>query len=418
MDDALGLATGPTRIAAAPGSADARSGAAPFAQCEVFDDLERAKGAWTEMEALAGASPYQRYSFLSAWVETIGRARAVAPMIVVARDARGRVNAVLPLGRTRRGPVWIAEFLGGAHANFKMGLFRPGLAADREAIVDLLRRAAPMTKPRIDVYWLAGQPLSWQGEPNPMAALPRRPSPSFGYKSALQKDFNLWLASRHSKEARRKIRKKLNHLNELGPVSLLVAQDEAAARAVLAAFLRQKEARMRAIGLANPYEDAATALFFERAATRNLAQGGQALEFHALMSGERIVATFGGVAQAGRFSGMLISYDAAPEIARCSPGQLLIIETIRNLCARGFATFDLGVGEAQYKDSNCEAEEPLFDAAVAVTALGRAAGEAALLQQRVKRWIKRNPWAYELTDRLRRAAWRMRGARLPAHRED
>jgi CelD/BcsL family acetyltransferase involved in cellulose biosynthesis len=416
LNDALGLATGPTVVAAAPASADARSAAAPFAHCEVFDDLERARGPWAELEAIASASPYQRSAFQAAWFETIGRARAIAPMIVVARDLRGRVNAVLPLGRMRRGPVWTAEFLGGAHANFKMGLFRPGLEASREAIVELLRRAARMTAPGVDVYWLSNQPLSWQGEANPIAALPRRPSPSFGYKSALQRDFNLWLQSRHSKETRRKIRKKFNHLNEMGTVSAFVAQDEAQAREILAAFLRQKEARMRAVGLGNPYEDAETARFFERAATRDLAQGAQPLELHALTSGGRIVATFGGIAHAGRFSGMLISYDAAPEIARCSPGQLLILEAVRSLCARGFTTFDLGVGEAQYKDFNCEADEPLFDAAVGITPMGHAAGAAALLQQRIKRWVKHEPWAYRLADGVRRAALQMRGARTRADR--
>ena len=135
---------------------------------------------------------------------------------------------------------------------------------------------------------------------------------------------------------------------------------------------------MQALGARNAYEAAHTARFFEMAATRNIAQGAPVLELHALMSGARIVATFGALAQADRVCGMFISYDPDPEISRCSPGQLLILETIRNLGARGFATFDLGVGEARYKDENCEAEEPLFDAAVAVTPLGRALGSLAL----------------------------------------
>jgi CelD/BcsL family acetyltransferase involved in cellulose biosynthesis len=127
------------------------------------------------------------------------------------------------------------------------------------------------------------------------------------------------------------------------------------------------------------------------------------------MSGARIVATFGALAQADRVCGMFISYDPDPEISRCSPGQLLILEMIRNLGARGVATFDLGVGEARYKDENCEAEEPLFDAAVAVTRLGRALGSLALRRQRIKRWAKQTPWAWKLADGLRQGAFRLRG---------
>jgi CelD/BcsL family acetyltransferase involved in cellulose biosynthesis len=413
LTDAAGLTANLTMVAAARGSPGVSVAASPFARCEVFEELESARGAWTELEAFACASPYQRYAFVAAWLQTTGRALAVAPMIVVARDESGRVNAILPLGRTRRGLVWVAEFLGGADANFKMGLFREGLDVSGEQITDLLNHAARLAKPQVDLFWLTHQPISWQGRDNPMAALTGQPSPSFGHKTALTKDFEAWFKSRHSKEARRKLKQKERRLNDMAPLSYVVAQDEPDARAILAAFLTQKQARTRALGLTNPYRDPHTGYFFDIAATKNMAQGVQVLELHALKSGARIVATFGGLAQRDRFCGMFISYDADPEIARCSPGQLLIIEIVRGLTARGFTTFDLGVGEARYKDANCEADEPLFDAAVGVTPLGYVAGAGALMQRRIKRWVKRTPWARGLAVGLRRGAFTLRQGTTP-----
>jgi CelD/BcsL family acetyltransferase involved in cellulose biosynthesis len=411
LTDAAGFTAHPMMAAVARGGLGANIAARPFARCEVLDDLEAVRAAWAELEASGRASPYQRYAFVAAWLRTTGRARAIEPMIVVARDETGRVNAVLPLGRSRRGPIWVAEFLGGADANFKMGLFRQGLDPSGEAIMDLLRRAARMTAPRVDLFWLTHQPYSWQGFNNPMAALPAQLSPSFGHKSGLTKDFETWLRSHHSKDARRKLRQKYRYLNEIATISYVMAQDQASARTILASFLTQKEARTRALGFSNPYREQHTARFFDIAAIDNIAQGAQVLELHALKSGARIVATLGGVAQNDRFCGMFISYDADPEIARCSPGQLLILEAVRNLSARGFATFDLGVGEARYKDANCEADEPLFDAAIAVTPLGYIAGAAALLQRRVKRWVKHTPWARGLAVGLKRRAYALRGNR-------
>jgi CelD/BcsL family acetyltransferase involved in cellulose biosynthesis len=408
LTDAPRFATGPTGLAAASESFGPIVGPRPFAHCAVFEDLAGARDAWAELEALAVASPYQNYRFLDAWVRTTGRARRIEPMIVVARDEAARVTAVLPLGRLRRGPVWSAEFLGGRDANFKMGLFRPGVEASREAVVDLLRRAARMTRPRVDAFRLTGQPISWEGAANPMTALPRRPSPSFGHKSALSEDFDAWLAAHYSKDTQKKLRKKARRLDEIGPLEPILAKDEASARKILAAFQRQKEARMRALGSANAYEGPHTARFFEIAATQGLEQGAPTIELHALTSGEKIVATFGGLAQNRRFSGMFISFDTDPAISRCSPGQLLILETVRDLVARGFATFDLGAGEADYKDACCETEEPLFDAAVAVTPLGAAFGAAAMLNGRIKRWIKHTPWAWTLAERLRRQTGRLR----------
>jgi CelD/BcsL family acetyltransferase involved in cellulose biosynthesis len=182
----------------------------------------------------------------------------------------------------------------------------------------------------------------------------------------------------------------------------------------LAAFLSQKAARMRAIGMANSFDCPHATAFLEAAATRHLGEGKPTIELRALMSGERIVATLGGLAQAGRFCGMFISYDADPEISRCSPGQLLVLETIRDLGARGFATFDLGVGEARYKDENCETDEPLFDTMIAATPLGVAFGWAMMTGRQVKRWIKRTPWAWSLVDGLRRRAYFLRNGRALA----
>jgi CelD/BcsL family acetyltransferase involved in cellulose biosynthesis len=408
LDEATGLATISAEFAAPRDGADAAR-RRPFAQCDVFGDLELARAPWEEIEQLASASPYQSFRFLDAWFRATGEAHGVAPLIVVARDERGRLNAVLPLGRRRRGAIHTAEFLGCADANFKMGLFRPGLGAGREAIEELLRRAARLTRPRIDAFWLTDQPYGWRGLANPMALLAHAPSPSFGHKTSLNPDFAAWLRGRYSKEAQRKLRKKTRRLHEMGAVSHKVARDEPAAREILAAFVRQKAKRMRALRLMNVYADAHTARFFEAAATSGLAVGAPTIELHALLSGDRIVATLGGLAQADRFSGMFLSYDAEPAISRCSPGQLLVIETIRDLAARGFATFDLGVGEARYKDENCEADEPLFDAAVAVTAAGALFAAGARLQRRVKRWTKQTPWARALAERLRRRLFLLRG---------
>ena len=102
-----------------------------------------------------------------------------------------------------------------------------------------------------------------------------------------------------------------------------------------------------------------------------------------------------------RLSGLFLSYDADPEIARSSPGELMVQAVVREAIARGLTTFDLGVGEARYKDDACETVEELFDSAVAVTALGRVAAFAFMAKQRAKRRIKRSPRLLAFFTRLR-----------------
>src|SRR5277367_1801018 len=132
-----------------------RADGRPYDSVEVLTDLELARPAWVEISAHARASPYQSFEFASHWSQTIGAAGGVTPWIVVARDERGAVRALLPLGRLRRGPIRWAAFLGGRLANFQMGLFRAGVEWTQADLVALLREAASRANPRIDAYMLA-----------------------------------------------------------------------------------------------------------------------------------------------------------------------------------------------------------------------------------------------------------------------
>ena len=372
-----------------------------FVQIEIFDDLEAARPIFAEIEKDACATPYQRYDFVAAWLSAVGEARAIAPLIVAFRDDNGLATAILPLALSRSGGLRTAAFVGGKHANFHMGVFRRGLSIDPAAATELLTRVAEVAG--LDALLLVNQPEAWQGEPNPLAVLGQQDSPSRGHATKLGRDFDDWFAAHYSTGARKKLRKKAGRLAEKGVASTIVARDEAAVERTLAAFFAQKRAQAAATARVNDFEPPEVARFLRTLATRS-AGVDPALELHALFCGERIVAVFGGLAAGSRFCGMITSHDVDPEIARCSPGELLILEVIRNLTERGFSTFDLGVGEARYKDTICEIEERLSDLAIGFTARGRLVAKLFLVRQTVKRWIKQTPWALRAADAFRRCA--------------
>jgi len=380
----------------------ARADRRPYASVEVLTDLELARQAWVEISAHARASPYQSFEFALHWSQTIGAAGGVTPWIVVARDERGAVRALLPLGRLRRGPIRWAAFLGGRLANFQMGLFRAGVEWTQADLVALLREAASRANPRIDAYMLANQPFVWGGVRNPLASLGARPSPSCAYSSALPDSFPVWRDAHFSKATQKKLRKKARRLELIGPLAHLRAGGADEARAVIDAFLPQKRARMRALGLPNEFDGEPTTALLTRLS------GGDPplLELHALRVGERIVATFVGFSDGVRLSGLFLSHDMDPAVAASSPGELLIVEVVRDAIERGLAAFDLGVGEARYKNECCETTEALFDSVLAVSFSGRAVAAAFLAGRRVKQRIKQSPRLFRLALRARRfVAW-------------
>ena len=371
-----------------------------FARVEICEALEDARLAWTALAPEAPASPYQSYDFARVWFATIGAAEGATPLIVVARDESGQPVALLPFARAARGPLRFAVFLGGKDSNFNLGLFRSGGAWSRDDVAALLAAAGAHATPRLDAFLLRNQPLSWRGIANPLADGKPQPSPSFAYASALPADFSAWLDARASKEAKKKMRKKRARLEATAPLVHSRAAGPQEIDRALGAFHAERRARTEALGAPDPYASAAAQEFLSR-----LARDG-ALELHVLAHGDRIIAVFGALPGAERLSGLFIGHESDPEIARSSPGEIMVQAVVADAIARGFAEFDLGVGEARYKDEACEIVEPLFDSAFAVTLKGRLAAWAFLAARRAKRAAKRSPRLKALHARLRRLGGR------------
>ena len=380
--------------------------ARPFAKVSVFDRPEPALADWAELEAIAPASIYQTRRWLVPWMATIGAARGIAPMLVVASDAAGQPVLFLPLGVSRSGGMNVARFLGGKDANFNMALVAPGVAfsgADLQALLAGAARVAPV-KP--DLFILSNQAESWEGVPNAFAALPRQPSPSFGYKGMLRRDGEAFLKARTSTEARKKLNAKWRKLAARGEVRVVTPREIPDAAPLIAAFQTQKTARFTAMGIAGVFGTQAEAGFMALASRPDAQTGARAMEWHALACGDQIVATFAGGVHRGRMHGMVTSFDMTREIAICSPGDLLTQKLFAAACERGLTIMDLGIGEANYKNSCCDMAEPLFDCLVPASLKGRvfAAAEAARLA--LKRWIKQTPALWALVLRVR--AWKAR----------
>ncbi|HLN09076.1 MAG TPA: GNAT family N-acetyltransferase, partial [Xanthobacteraceae bacterium] len=90
------------------------------------------------------------------------------------------------------------------------------------------------------------------------------------------------------------------------------------------------------------------------------------------------------------------------ELAHESPGQLLLFNLVRMCCERGLTTFDLGVGEATFKQLFCDEPEPLFDSFLPLTPLGALAAAGCRLQFALKGRIKRSPQVWSTVQALRR----------------
>ncbi|MEZ5842057.1 MAG: GNAT family N-acetyltransferase [Hyphomicrobiales bacterium] len=365
-------------------------------------DIARAEKIWRSFEDKAVMTAYQRFDFLAAWYRHIGRREEIAPMIIIG-EINGEPAFLWPFGISAQGPWRVARWLGGRHANYNLGLYDKAAmgSLDAEAMSALFARVAGLAG-GIDVFELMNQPETWEGVDNPVAGLPHQPSPSFAYAMRLGADFETVLAEKRSAKARKKIRHKERRLAELEGYKCAMAETPAEARRVLEVFAEQKAARFAQMGIDNPFHEPGVMDFFHDLAARSMGVENPAFRLAYIEAEGEIQATFSGTTTRGRCSGSINSF-ANNEIAKFSPGESALMKLMADACERGCDSFDLGVGEAYYKDLWCDTTEPLFDCFVPITPAGHVYAQIKGLRQRVKRSIKQNPVAWGLVQRVRRA---------------
>ncbi len=387
----------------APARVARRAGRArSLGRIDVHTDPEAADAAWGALEAACPGAIYQTRRFLRPWLAAFGGPYRMTPMLVVAHDAAGDPVAFLPFGVRREGLFRVAEFVGGKDSNANLGLFRPDIDFSRDDLISLLRAAATKAKRRPDLFRLTNQPEVWDGRPNPLDIFPHQPSASSLHGGALSADFEAFQKARLSRDTLKKLARKRARIEATAPVRHVVAQTPEAAIAILDAFFEQKIARFRQKKIASVLETEEARRFWRAAALDGFETGAPAIEMHALLHGGRFIATYGGGAHNGRFHLMVNSFDTDPAIARSSPGDLLLQSVLEQKAKEGLTGFDLGIGEARYKDNWCDQTLPLFDSLMPVTRRGRLYAWLESARLKAKRRIKQSAWAWPFARRLLR----------------
>jgi CelD/BcsL family acetyltransferase involved in cellulose biosynthesis len=363
-----------------------------------FDSLEEL---WSLFEKRGTATPYQTLHWTKHWSATVAPAIGMKPLLLTLLDDAQKPLAILPLGIQVLHGLRVVRFLGGKHANYNMPVFAEGgmLRINPLQLAATLQDFGKTEK--IDLFVFDNLPTTWSGSANPLAGVAAIPSPSSAWKCSLKADGDAMISGLMSSESRKKLRNKEKRLSEFGPIAYKEASTQEEAERFLAAFLQQKAMRFAALGIDNAFTDKGVEAFLAGATAIGRNQK-PSIALFGMLSGERILAVFGGASHAGRYTGMFTSFDTDPAVSRFSPGDLLLINLIKHLCAAGLHTFDLGTGEATYKNDYCDTEEPLVDCMLPVTLKGQLAVKALALKQIVKRRLKRSGTAMRLLTQWRK----------------
>ncbi|MFB9265035.1 GNAT family N-acetyltransferase [Bradyrhizobium erythrophlei] len=369
------------------------------ASVDIVHDLAAAETVWRSLERPNhSATPYQRFDFLAAWQRQVGHRAGLSPFLVIARDDVGRPLGLLPLASKTVLGVRCASFMGGNHSTFNMGLWEREFAAtatelDLDALMALLA-----ARDEADVLVLRWQPTNWGDLQNPLRLLPHEPSTVHCPVRTIEPGATP--ESLISKSLRRRLQRKERKLQPLAGYRYHIASDDADITRLLDWFFQVKPQRMAQQKLPYVFAEPGVQEFIRAACITRLANGGRAIEIHALECDKEVIAIFAGVSDGHRFSMMFTTYTMSQN-AKFSPGLILMRDIIDHFTDQNYRAFDFGVGSHDYKRLFCKDWEPIFDSLIPLSVRGRFAIGAMSAVNEAKRLVKSNPALLDLAQNLR-----------------
>lgn len=342
---------------------------------EPFADL------WPTLGSRRGGAHYiwQTSDVIALWSATIGTARRTSPVFMRV-DWRGAPAMLLALGIEQRRGARVLTFLDGGVSDYNAPVIFPAAQAIGLSAAALWRAIAEAAPPH-DAAILEKMPAHVDGVANPLFALAETSAaaPS-GHVIPLGGGWDAFVAQRlhRPKDSRRKRRR----LAEAGEVRFRIAESQADIDRIFPVLIKQKTRRYLELNGADGFERPGYRRYFNEVTTQLFTRG--AVHLSALEVGGEILAAHWGLIEGDRFYCLMLAH-AEHDLARFSPGRLLVEELVAWSCAQGLKVFDLGVGDAEWKRLFQPTRLPLSHVATPANALGWTYLEARKLRDRLSR---------------------------------
>lgn len=356
-------------------------------QAKIIAPLE-AKALWDELGEDFLVGPAQTANWFSFWQSCVN-----ADCLVAAIHEADKPIFLLPLEVVKRGPVRIAAFPGGPHANCNF----PALAADAQttaADLTTLFQTLHKVRPDIDVVSLVRQLGELDGKANPLMQLQSRENANISLGITLDRDFETVVGRHNAKRKKKKHRQNTRRFEEAGGYRIVTATTPVETNAMLNNYFECKAARLAKAGIKNTYEPAGTMEFFQQLFAHEVQSAMPGFQLKALEVAGQYRAVLGkSYARKQTFIDFIgITED---ELVSASPGEFLFFEDIQDSCKTDLAVYSFGIGDEPYKRSWSDIEVPSYDTDVSLTAKGRMFAGYLDARGKLVRRIKKNEtvWA-------------------------
>jgi len=309
---------------------------------------------------------FQSREFLDIWLDTIGKASRVEPCFVVVKDCDGRPVLYLPLIIETKFNVRLLRFMDCGVADYNA----PIVAADRplsrqefhQVWADVLAQL-----PAFDVVDLKKIASDVAGALNPLTYLDCAPFGESGHAVVLTRLRDQTDTRRAIVRVRRKLQTYAKGLSQIGEPRFIVNPAAAEAARLVERLFELKRRKYQRTAAPDFLAAPGVERFYRD--MMSPARLGTISHLAALTIGDTVASAHLGFIGRGRFYYIFPAYDT--QFGRYRVGHLLLQHLIDQSAAQDFDTFDLGIGDASYKNKWATHHLALHRHERAVTAAGR-----------------------------------------------
>jgi CelD/BcsL family acetyltransferase involved in cellulose biosynthesis len=360
----------------------------------VIDLPPRGRAATFKVELLAGGNladwpsiaddrdlrmyVFQSREFLDTWLDTIGKASRVEPYFVVVRDADGQSVLYLPLIIETKFNVRLLRFMDCGVADYNAPIVAAGRALSRQDFHEVWAEILALL-PGFDVIDLKKIASDVAGAFNPLTYLDCTPFGENGHAIALTRLRDQTDTPRTVVRRRRKLQSYAKGLNQIGEPRFIDNPAAAETARVAERLLDLKRRKYQRTSTPDFLTVPGVERFYREMMSPD--RLGKISHLSALTIGDTVVSAHLGFIGRGRFYYIFPAYDT--EFGRYRVGHLLLQHLIDQSVTQDFDTFDLGIGDASYKNKWANHHLSLHSHERAVTAAGRV----YLQMRRVGRFV-------------------------------
>jgi CelD/BcsL family acetyltransferase involved in cellulose biosynthesis len=406
----LPLSASPPLSVASARSAERMSGSG--VSLRVYSDLAEVADEWKAFERHADHTVFQSFDWLAAWQRHIGARCGTIPAIVLGRDADGELLFILQLAVETGGLARRLTWLGSALCDYNAPLLAPHfsdhMSTERFVLAwrDAIKLLQSHPRLRFDLIDLQKMPEAVGAQRNPFLDLQSfnfqiLPHPSGAYVANLGRDWEEFYKEKRSSATRKKERKQLKALSELGDVRFIDVRERDDIAGTLETLMTQKSRAFAKMGVEDFFARPGYREFFRAAACDPAMR--ELIHVSRLDVGGAPAATNVGLTFRGCYYLILSSYDDG-EVSRFGPGRAHLHELLRHTIENGFQRFDFTVGDEPYKRDWSDVELRLYDHLAAATLRGWLIMATATAFRRTKRYIKQTPVLWHAFSKARALA--------------